>query len=94
VALPPAAFAAHAAAVAGGAPLILCGTGIRAYPVEVAATAGARILEAPVGPDAVEVGRLCLLRLGTTGPVDLAAAAPTYVRPSEAEVLRRRRGDA
>jgi tRNA threonylcarbamoyladenosine biosynthesis protein TsaB len=93
VALPPAAFAAHAAAVAGGAPLVLCGTGVRTYPDDVGRVAGARILEAPEGPDAVEVGRLCLVRLGTSGPVDLAAAAPAYVRPSEAEMVRRRRGD-
>lgn len=94
VAIPPAAFAAHAAAVAAGAPLVLCGSGVRAYPDEVAATPGARSLAEPLGPDAVEVGRLCLARLGATGPVDLATAVPTYVRPSEAEVVRRRRGDA
>ncbi|MBI5478775.1 MAG: tRNA (adenosine(37)-N6)-threonylcarbamoyltransferase complex dimerization subunit type 1 TsaB [Deltaproteobacteria bacterium] len=94
VAIPPAAFAAHAAAVAAGAPLVLCGSGVRAYPAEVAAAAGARLLEGSLGPDAVEVGRLCLERLGTRGPVDLATAAPTYMRPSEAEVQRRRRGDA
>ena len=96
VALPPAAFAAHAAAVAAGAPFVLCGSGVRAYPDEMgqaAKASGARILDAPERPDAVAVGRLCLLRLGTGGPVDLAAATPTYVRPSEAEMVRRRRGD-
>jgi tRNA threonylcarbamoyladenosine biosynthesis protein TsaB len=94
VAIPPAAFAAHAAAVAAAAPLVLCGSGVRAYPVEVSAAPGVRLLDAPLGPDAVEVGRLCLGRLGTTGPVDLATAAPTYVRPSEAELRHRRRDDA
>jgi tRNA threonylcarbamoyladenosine biosynthesis protein TsaB len=94
VAIAPGAFAAHAAAVAAGAPLLLVGSGVRAYAAEVAAAPGARLLDAPPGPDAVEVGRLCLERLGTTGPVDLATAAPAYVRPSEAEVVRARRGDA
>jgi len=91
-AIPPAAFAAHAAAVAAGEPLVLCGSGVRAYAAEVAATPGARLLDAPLGPDAVEVGRLCLGRLGAAGPVDLATAAPTYVRPSEAELKHGHRG--
>jgi tRNA threonylcarbamoyladenosine biosynthesis protein TsaB len=94
VAIPPAAFAAHAATVAAGAPLLLCGSGVCAYAAEVAAVPGAQLLDSPLSPDAVEVGRLCLERLGTSGPMDLASAAPTYVRPSEAEVQRRRRGDA
>ncbi|HEY3359730.1 MAG TPA: tRNA (adenosine(37)-N6)-threonylcarbamoyltransferase complex dimerization subunit type 1 TsaB [Polyangia bacterium] len=95
VAMSPAAFARHAAAVAAGAPVLLCGDGAATYAAELraalplasfAALAGASGAEDT--PGAVEIGRLGLERLATDGPADLASAAPAYVRPSEAELKR------
>jgi tRNA threonylcarbamoyladenosine biosynthesis protein TsaB len=45
----------------------------------------------PAPPDAAEVGRLAAPRLARGEHDDLAAAVPSYVRASEAELLRGRR---
>jgi tRNA threonylcarbamoyladenosine biosynthesis protein TsaB len=89
VALGPAAFAAHAAAVAAGEPVVLCGDGAATYAeLLAAALPGAAPAGPVVTPGAVAVARLGLERLFTEGPTELASAAPTYLRPSAAELKR------
>jgi tRNA threonylcarbamoyladenosine biosynthesis protein TsaB len=88
VAMAPAAFARHAAEVAAGAPVLLCGDGAATYAAELAAALPGAASAGPgvATPGAVEVARLGLARLAAEGPADLATAAPAYIRPSEAEL--------
>jgi tRNA threonylcarbamoyladenosine biosynthesis protein TsaB len=92
VALPPAAFARHAAGLAAGVPVWFCGdrggAGAADLQREVLQGRWATAGPGPGTPGAVEVARLCLERLATDGPADLASAVPTYLRPSEAELKR------
>jgi len=92
VAMPPAAFARHAAAVAAGAPVCCCGDrgGAGAVDLEREVPQGRWAGAGPVPdtPGALEVARLGLERLAIHGPDDLASAVPTYLRPSEAELRR------
>jgi tRNA threonylcarbamoyladenosine biosynthesis protein TsaB len=85
VVLPPAKLAEHARALAAGRELVVVGDGAAAYP-EVAAACG-RVLEgARRTPDARAIAALAARRLAAGETDNLAVAAPTYIRASEAEI--------
>ena len=85
VALPPHAFAAHARKLAPDGPWVVCGPGVMPYEAAMQGLGAASLVAKPLGPDAAYLGRLCLERLATHGPEDVARAVPFYARPSEAE---------
>jgi tRNA threonylcarbamoyladenosine biosynthesis protein TsaB len=94
VAMSPAAFGRHARDVARGRGVMLCGAGASVCADEVRAESpGVRVVGLDATPAAAELARLCLQRIGRGEVDDLAAAAPTYVRPSEAELKARPKPD-
>jgi tRNA threonylcarbamoyladenosine biosynthesis protein TsaB len=82
--LPPAELAAWIASLAApGEPVRCCGDALAVYPDALAALASAW-LPAPITPGGAAVARLALA--GARIDV-LTGGAPTYIRPSEAEVM-------
>jgi tRNA threonylcarbamoyladenosine biosynthesis protein TsaB len=74
------------AELAAQAPLVLVGNGATKYPALV--VPGVRLLDERPGPRAADVARLALPR-AAAGQFDaLATAAPRYIRPSEAELVK------
>ncbi|MBI4609850.1 MAG: tRNA (adenosine(37)-N6)-threonylcarbamoyltransferase complex dimerization subunit type 1 TsaB [Candidatus Rokubacteria bacterium] len=74
-------------------PTIFVGDGITSYGTLFGERLGARAIFAPAArrlPSAACVGQLGLARLRTGEGVDPVALAPRYLRPSEAELKRRR----
>ena len=65
------------------------GSGAAKYP-ELAA-GPARLLDEQAGPRAADVARLGAIRVARGDFDDLARAAPTYIRPSEAELVKKGR---
>ena len=65
------------------------GSGVAKYP-ELAA-AGARLLDEEAGPRPADVARLGAARAAVGHFDDLATAAPAYIRPSEAELVKAQR---
>jgi tRNA threonylcarbamoyladenosine biosynthesis protein TsaB len=68
------------------APLYLVGSGTQRYPELL--LPGSQMLDEEAGPRARDVARLAAARLLRGETDDLQAAAPTYIRPSEAELMR------
>jgi tRNA threonylcarbamoyladenosine biosynthesis protein TsaB len=64
------------------------GSGAAKYPELVGA---ARLLDEEAGPRPADVARLGAARAARGDYDDLAAAAPTYIRPSEAELVKQKR---
>jgi tRNA threonylcarbamoyladenosine biosynthesis protein TsaB len=92
-AIAPAALAEELARTTDG-PLVLLGDGVAAYGPLLAERLGARVRPGPPGlrlPSAVTVAELGQAALARGEAVDAAALAPTYLRPSEAELARERR---
>jgi tRNA threonylcarbamoyladenosine biosynthesis protein TsaB len=85
VVLPPARLAEHARAVAAGRDLVVVGDGAAAYP-EAAAACGRVLDAARRTPDARAIALLAARRLAAGSVDDLAVAAPSYIRASEAEI--------
>lgn len=83
--LPPSGLRAE---IAGAPPAFVVGSGAHKYP-ELAA--GARLLDDEPGPRPADVARLGAARFARGERADLATAAPTYIRPSEAELVKARR---
>ncbi len=80
--LPPEALAAAVAELSGFSGALLFGDGVAAYPGELAAVGELRP-EARQTPSAIAIAELAL----AGEPVDvLMRGAPTYLRPSEAEI--------
>jgi hypothetical protein len=50
-----------------------------------------RLLDEEAGPRPADVARLGALRVARGDFDDLASAAPAYIRPSEAELVKQRR---
>jgi tRNA threonylcarbamoyladenosine biosynthesis protein TsaB len=67
-------------------PLYVVGSGALRYPELV--LAGSRLLDEQPGPRPRDVARLGAARLERGEHDDLRGAAPTYIRPSEAELMR------
>lgn len=80
--LPPAALVARLGA---HPPAFVVGSGALKYPELVGA---ARLLDEESGPRPTDVARLGSLRVARGECDDLAHAAPTYIRPSEAELVK------
>jgi tRNA threonylcarbamoyladenosine biosynthesis protein TsaB len=74
---------------AAGAPLALCGSGVRRYPEAFAALDGRSLAPIWDVPRAAVVARLALARHAARGPDDRAALEPLYVRPSDAKLPSR-----
>jgi tRNA threonylcarbamoyladenosine biosynthesis protein TsaB len=85
VVLPPAALRARLDAEA---PAFVVGSGAHKYPELVGA---ARLLDDDPGPRPADVARLGAERFARGERDDLATAAPTYIRPSEAELVKAQR---
>lgn len=67
---------------------VVVGSGVAKYP----ALAGcARLLDEEAGPRPSDVARLAAARAARGDYDDLAAAAPVYIRPSEAELVKQKR---
>ena len=62
------------------------GSGAHKYPELVAG--GARLLDDEPGPRPSDVARLAAARVARGEVDDLASAAPAYIRPSEAELVK------
>jgi tRNA A37 threonylcarbamoyladenosine modification protein TsaB len=84
--LPPARLVAQ---LQGDPPAFVVGNGAAKYPSLV--VAGARLCDDEPGPRPADVARLGAWRLARGEHDDLATAAPTYVRPSEAELVKQQR---
>jgi tRNA threonylcarbamoyladenosine biosynthesis protein TsaB len=83
--LPPATLIA----LVGDAPVdVVVGSGAAKYPELVGA---ARLLDEEAGPRPADVARLGAIRAARGEYDDLAAAAPAYIRPSEAELVKAKR---
>ena len=81
--LPPAKLAPRLDGVAS-----VVGSGAQKYP-ELAARA--RLLDEEAGPRPADVARLAAVRAARGDYDDLASAAPVYIRPSEAELVKQQR---
>jgi tRNA threonylcarbamoyladenosine biosynthesis protein TsaB len=81
--LPPEALAEELRAQA---PLTIAGSGAAKYPQLL--VDGVRLLDERPGPRARDVAFLALARAQNGDFDDLAAAAPRYIRPSEAELVK------
>jgi tRNA threonylcarbamoyladenosine biosynthesis protein TsaB len=68
------------------APIVLAGSGAQKYPELVGA--GVRLLDERPGPRALDVARLARRRAEQQDFDALATAAPRYIRPSEAELVK------
>lgn len=82
----PAQLAAFVHEVASGRAVSLLGTGAQAYP-DACAAAGTVLAGARATPSAASIARLA--QAGGK-PADIASAAPTYIRLSEAELKWRK----
>jgi tRNA threonylcarbamoyladenosine biosynthesis protein TsaB len=82
--LPPAALLPRLRDVA-----FVVGSGAAKYP-ELAA-GPARLLDEQAGPRPADVARLAAIRVARGDYDDLSRAAPTYIRPSEAELVKKGR---
>lgn len=82
--LPPERLVAWLQARAAAEPVHLVGDGAARYPQLSEVTGVIHVDRAP--PDPADVGRLAALRLLRGEADDLAAAVPSYIRPSEAEL--------
>jgi tRNA threonylcarbamoyladenosine biosynthesis protein TsaB len=82
VAIAPAALAAELAAAA--TPWLMVGEGVLRYRELI--VEGAWLLDDDGSPRPADLGRLGARLLDAGQAADLAAAAPTYIRPSEAEL--------
>jgi tRNA threonylcarbamoyladenosine biosynthesis protein TsaB len=67
---------------------VVVGSGAAKYPELVGA---ARLLDEEAGPRPADVARLGAIRAARGEYDDLAAAAPAYIRPSEAELVKAKR---
>lgn len=76
------------ARLSGAPPAFVVGSGAHKYP---ALAALGRLLDDEPGPRPADVARLGAERLSRGEVDDLATAAPTYIRPSEAELVRTQR---
>jgi tRNA threonylcarbamoyladenosine biosynthesis protein TsaB len=83
--LPPAALLEQLAAAP---PAFVVGSGVAKYPALLAA---GRLLDGEPGPRPADLLRLGAARLERGDHDDLATAAPAYIRPSEAELVKQRR---
>ncbi len=81
--LPPSALAARLDGVA-----FVVGSGAQKYPELVGAR---RLLDEEPGPRPADVARLAAARAARGDYDDLATAAPAYIRPSEAELVKQQR---
>lgn len=81
----PEALVGHVSQLASGAPVVVVGDGAAAYP-DAAARCGRILAPARGTPRARAVARLALARVAQGTPDELATAAPTYIRASEAEL--------
>jgi hypothetical protein len=70
-------------------PVFVVGNGAAKYPSLI--VPGSRWLDEEPGPRPLDVARLGALRLGRGERDDLASAAPAYIRPSEAELVKQLR---
>lgn len=70
-------------------PGVVVGSGALKYPQLV--VPGARLLDSDPGPHPADLARLGAARLAAGLADDLATAAPAYLRPSEAELVKQRR---
>ena len=68
------------------APLVLVGSGAQKYPALL--VPGVRLLDERPGPRAADVARLAAPRVQARDFDPLATAAPRYIRPSEAELVK------
>jgi tRNA threonylcarbamoyladenosine biosynthesis protein TsaB len=82
--LPPAQLLPRLADVA-----FIVGSGAAKYPALVAAHA--RLLDEHPGPRPTDVARLAAIRVARGDLDDLSRASPTYIRPSEAELVKKPR---
>jgi tRNA threonylcarbamoyladenosine biosynthesis protein TsaB len=82
--LPPAQLLPRLADVA-----FIVGSGAAKYPALVAAHA--RLLDEHPGPRPADVARLAAIRVARGDLDDLSRASPTYIRPSEAELVKKAR---
>ena len=82
--LPPAQLLPRLADVA-----FIVGSGAAKYPELVAAPA--RLLDEHPGPRPADVARLAAIRVARGDLDDLSRASPTYIRPSEAELVKKAR---
>lgn len=85
VVLPPARLCDHVRALAAGREVVVVGDGAAAYP-EAAAACGRVLGDARRTPDARAIALLAARRLAAGSIDDLAMAAPSYIRASEAEI--------
>jgi tRNA threonylcarbamoyladenosine biosynthesis protein TsaB len=76
------------AQLAAAPPAFVVGSGVAKYPALLAA---GRLLDAEPGPRPGDLLRLGAARLERGDHDDLATAAPAYIRPSEAELVKQRR---
>jgi tRNA threonylcarbamoyladenosine biosynthesis protein TsaB len=67
----------------------IVGSGAAKYPQ--LATAGARLLDDEAGPRPSDLARLGASRAARADYDDLSTAAPAYIRPSEAELVKQQR---
>jgi tRNA threonylcarbamoyladenosine biosynthesis protein TsaB len=84
--LPPDRLVAQLAAAP---PAYVVGHGVAKYPALV--MPGSRLVDDEPGPRPAELARLGAARLAAGDHDELATAAPTYVRPSEAELVKQQR---
>jgi tRNA A37 threonylcarbamoyladenosine modification protein TsaB len=77
------------ARLAGDREVVLVGDGARAYPALVE---GHRLLDDDPAPRPIDVAKLALDRFARGEHDDLATAGPRYLRPSEPEIQRMKRG--
>jgi hypothetical protein len=67
-------------------PLLLAGNAVQKYPELLAP--GVRLLDDRPGPRAADVARLARVRATQRDFDVLATATPSYIRPSEAELVK------
>jgi tRNA threonylcarbamoyladenosine biosynthesis protein TsaB len=77
----------------GGAPLAVVGDGLLRAPELLSVPGVTRVDDMPA-PQATDVGRLAAQRLARGESDPLVEAAPRYIRPSEAELMKARKAES